>query len=334
MFLNAGFDAEEAQRMALWCWMPDQVEEFDAAHVAEPHLTLLDACDRGMDNFARGELSQAKNGGIRARKYSDTDQYIRVIHRGLHVLTGGAAFAETKKRKEIIETLPASTPLLFRGLAFHAFGDCFAHRQLSIGASGIAGKFITEGSDTMYGSRGSDGVLARLGHARDGHDIDHIFHPARGLVYVAYVRALDELANKLKNKQAGQGTIGINDMIAALSAMVQGVPNYTDGHKAFGFSWDTIKSEAKDLAKRPLPTAEGECCTHIKRVASDLVKIKMDETLDPNEEPVPWTEYCRRNSYKSWLIQDSGGEHDLGQILYNIQKRIIEWSGEALPPQR
>jgi hypothetical protein len=335
MFLNAGVDPEVAQRLALWCWMPDQVSEFDAFDClvtkTRRHKNDADSPQDHSDNvediFAECELKANKNDGRLALEYR-THQYHRVVQRGFHVLTGGSSLPETQRRKEIIEKMNATTPLLFRGLALHALGDCFAHRQLSIGASGPIGRYFTEGSDTLYSTP--------FGHARDGHDVDHIFHSSRGLIYMAYVRALDELACKYNNKEPGKGIVGINDMMVALSAMIQGV-SMTDDHgkrrKYFGFSYSEIKPAAITLGEAKLPISEDQCCDHIRKVASDLVKHPMDK-LHPSEEPVRWSEYCKRKDYLALMMKDSGGEHDQNQILYKIQKRMIEWSKEALCTQK
>ena len=64
----------------------------------------------------------------------------------------------------------------------------------------------------------------------------------------------------------------------------------------------------------------------------ELLKTEIAELKD--EDPVSWARYCDRDDYRTQLMRDSGGTHDQNEIFYQVQKRMVEWSKEALPRQK
>ena len=300
IFLNAGVDPEEARGLARSCWLPDQVSEFDAKTIAIHSFGIQwnggdEFHDRKnyRDNFeSRGQQS-----------FRDHEHYVTVVHKGLHSLTGGNALTETDRRAEIFSN-STSDALLYRGLALHAFGDCFAHRRF--------------GLDSM--------VLypPGLGHAPSGA-ADEIWHPGRGSLYIAYVRRMAELAQKYS---ANLPKVPIDDIIAALSAMVEGTLVFTggadNGRKHVGVTWSKVSKDAKRLSGFAVDHTEAACSAHICRIAQELVGrplLRIDE-----QEPVPWERYCNSHTF----LKHDAGLVDTGDIFYNIMKHASDWSKEGL----
>ena len=99
-------------------------------------------------------------GPVHARNYTHNMDKLMKVEEGLHCLTGRDSKSETAYRRDIIKymisDLQRSTPDCWVkfGLALHALGDSFAHRQSDADSS------------TMY--------AAPYGHALPGHSTDNI----------------------------------------------------------------------------------------------------------------------------------------------------------------
>jgi hypothetical protein len=167
--LAVGFNYEIAKKIAFYTQLPDLVEELDATaagfswwetgylgiYLGSPELYLSKvvpgkSTEEFWQHFVDGRI----------------DRMVAMwqIQAGLHALTGGDGEVETRFRTKILNQSEPGT--LKFGLAVHAFGDSFAHRD-----------FHT--STTMYGP--PFGHLAewanhaiRLDPERDPHDPDKI----------------------------------------------------------------------------------------------------------------------------------------------------------------
>jgi hypothetical protein len=345
MLLNAGLKNEAAERIARWCWLPDQVEEFEAVFVQQRRTTPFKEWKQDRERFEKFD----------DRTFSDESQYRDVIQKGFHVLNGRNALTETKRVMDLIKRADKEQyKTMCRGLLLHALGDCFAHRQMTIGASGgwrappsgaienlgkavlgSASPYVTEGSGTLYD--------CGMGHARDGHDADHIWDVARGATFLAYVRTLDTVANDVNNRQTNKGIANVNDMAAALSPMLRGLPLYAaEGGKpakpVLGFvtsdnltaSWSDISPAAVKLSELTVAADEKQCCEHIRRVATDLLHTPMSGNR-PEEKsgPESWESYYRYNG--GWVCQDAGGKDDADSIFHTIVDLAVTYSGIPLP---
>jgi hypothetical protein len=347
MLLNAGLDNEAAERIARWCWLPDQVEEFEAVFVQQRRMTPFAEWKRDRERFEKFD--------DRTRTFIDESEYRDVIQKGFHVLNGRDSLAETRRVMDLIKQADNEQyKTMCRGLLLHAFGDCFAHRQMTIGASGgwrappsdiketigkaIMGStspFVTEGSGRLYN--------CGMGHARDGHDCDHIWDVARGGVFLAYVRALDAVANDINGRQTNKGIANVNDIAAALSPMLQGLgsiavePGKPATKMALGFvtsdnlsaSWSDISPAAVRLSDLTAVRDEKACCEHIRRVATDLLHTPISgKRPEEKSDPEPWDSYYRFN--RGWICQDAGGKDDADLIFHTIVDLAVTYSGIPL----
>ena len=102
VLLAAGVDPTTAKTLALYAQMPDQVDE-------------LDATSAGVDMMV----------SVRDAPVLRDIQ----IQMGLHALTGGDAEQETAGRAKRLKN--AALGSFEFGLALHAYGDSYAHRQIS-----------------------------------------------------------------------------------------------------------------------------------------------------------------------------------------------------------
>lgn len=341
MFLNAGVEAKAAQRIALWCWLPDQVQEFDAAHVGfnwvknivldVPVISLVSQPQWRdvQDNFKKyepeGDTPAGQPGANKvvqrrvvptnAQTHLEESQYVRAVHSGLHVLNGENGAQEAKRRATQFLT-GGHLPPLFRALSLHAFGDCFSHTRIS----GID-------SDTLWGPT----VLGLpVGHGLDGHASDDLWNEQRWANVCAYIRALGKTANEYNRSN---GIVPLDDIVAALSPILQGPATVMDlkdakqTWKAVVPDWSKISDKAKTLARTTATLrSEDACATHIRNVSAQLVGKQMSppEFFD---EPAPWRRYFDR--YSADVTQDAG-DRDGQRVFYKIQKCAAEWSGNPL----
>ena len=290
--LNARVDKATAERLALWCWLPDQVEEFEAVYVGEHYFIHSAGWHHSKDIYEKYDPSV----------YLNEFQYVAAIQRGFHVLTGGSSAEMTEECGKRFVNANDSVKLLYRGIMLHAYGDCFAHREFGDASS-------------LYGK------TAPIGHGLVGHAPDNIWDERRGKIYVDYVRGLCQLASDYSHKP---GIVSTDELVAALSGMV--VFDTAERDKFLGLSWEKTSAKARTLAQNA-PRSEKGCCDHIRRVATELVGIPMS-SRHPSEEPVPWEDYYNR--LKSWIIQDSEGKDDREDIFLQILIKAIGWSRVSL----
>jgi hypothetical protein len=131
--LAAGIEKGLARKLALYAQMPDEISELDAVDVwawANKwfHNWDIDGSRRQWYRWIVGNYG----GGDILNFMAWPLDFVAVIHRGLHALTGKNAKAEQTFRQERLEGANINKPHLF-GLAIHAYGDSFAHQNLTGG---------------------------------------------------------------------------------------------------------------------------------------------------------------------------------------------------------
>lgn len=307
MFLNAGVNPGLAQRIALWCWLPDQVEQLDAKNVAfdwlKPWATQFRETQRDFRRFDTATHCSER-------------QYVEAVHAGLHVFTGGDGNAEAERRGRIFRE-GGHLSLLYRAMALHAFGDCFSHRHLN----------VSQNSNQLWGPI----LTLPTGHALDGEAADEIWHPGKWAVVCAYIRGLGRLANAYNGRS--DGIVPLDEIVAALTPMLQGAPMVMDRDDkqktwmAVVPDWSKISARARNLASMTgVSRDEAGCATHIQKVAAQLVGVHMTP-MNANFPIAPWSEYYKR--YRTMITRDAG-EADGDRVFYMIQKYALEWSGIAV----
>ena len=118
---GAGVAPRAAFTRAFFCQMPDEVTEFDATEA------MKDAVFTGAQGLVRTEFG-SPTAVIEAQARIQEDMQVSA---GLHSLSGGSSLAEQGRRKLDLTKLFRSKDHLAVGLAMHAFGDSFAHVQLT-----------------------------------------------------------------------------------------------------------------------------------------------------------------------------------------------------------
>jgi hypothetical protein len=166
--LAAGVESDAAFRSAFFCQLPDELAE-------------LDAVAAGVRNGSR--LYGRYVGGLGpfveiAPGYFGDDQ---AVQKGLHALTGTDAETASAKHAAILLSSKVPPASLDYGLALHAFGDTFSHRD----------------GDKTY--------PPMIGHAGDMHEPD-LFGPHRAALYERYVRLLYRVAIRKFGGRIGRMT--------------------------------------------------------------------------------------------------------------------------------
>jgi hypothetical protein len=321
VFLNAGCSNDEARAMATCCWAPDQVCELDAATVgtndynlAFPIPLIKALPDSGAAK--RGNINTYREGyeAFARRQFRNHEQYVQVIHKGLHCLTGADAANERRRREAIFRGMIGKGSILKHGLALHSFGDAFAHQRI--------------GSTSLY----SPGV----GHASDGDDPDEPWRENRGGVYIDYVRTLVGLAGEYTGRPP---RVAADDLLMALSPMLQG-PDVAARLGSFS-DWEAgarrrmrahIVRPITELRKETVARSEVGCGRHIAKVASALLdgeQIAVHDRIPADR----WSSFFSRNrslltssarpKYRGNPSSAFGPEHI---VFFEIVESALEWS--------
>lgn len=127
--LAAGFEELMAYRIAVYCQLPDQAIELDAGVAG----TIL-ARDKDFTTFVATNIplvSRLSNNAVNADRSTLTDlRRLAEVQSGLHCFTGRPGDEETQIRRKIVEEMkPGAGTLVEYGLALHALGDSYAHRN-------------------------------------------------------------------------------------------------------------------------------------------------------------------------------------------------------------
>jgi len=120
----AGVDAKTAAEIAFYAQMGDEVIELDAT---EQGIKWLKMAATEQAAYATSPV----NGAMASILLEKSMRVSKEIGMGLHCLTGAASDCETAWRAHVLETAPQTAGNLALGLAVHAFGDSFAHRDIS-----------------------------------------------------------------------------------------------------------------------------------------------------------------------------------------------------------
>jgi len=361
IFLNAGVEKERAERLARWCWLADQVSELDAKTLGLNNYLGLDSNDT---NRLSNQISY-REGYERFGQYrfQDHAQYMRVIHKGIHVFTGGNAVAEGEYRaKEFLEM--KGFGLLYQGLALHAYGDTFAHRGFDRKGSAMP---------RMLGPDGATLYSAGLGHFVDGEDADVIWVREHAGLYLDYVRQLSDLADKYSDQPA---KVAVDSIIVALSAMcpvelrvytgssatdsrtqaaetkqqneqinaLKKIQNPGSIWDTFGgpehrdlspyVTWSKVRGEARQLATATIDKTEDACAVHIINTSARLLGIQMYKSLEERlrfRDPRRWSQYFRDNPE---LINDcdkakyseTRATPDVDSVFCRILDHAVHWA--------
>src|SRR6201999_3615219 len=99
----------QARAMATCCWAADQVCELDAATVGLNDWNIAWRAhvypDAGSEKRENIKTYRECYEEFSRRRFLNHEQYVRVIHRGIHCLTGGQAAGERRRRAEIFRGL-------------------------------------------------------------------------------------------------------------------------------------------------------------------------------------------------------------------------------------
>jgi hypothetical protein len=125
----AGFTDTQASQLAYYAQLPDLITELDAKDVfldwLPTYVTKLSAPGLGIPLLLAWLLQYGK-GDTLDMMIMPVD-FVAMIQRGLHCLTGADSDNETNYRTSRLLASNVNKPEFF-GLAIHALGDSFAHR--------------------------------------------------------------------------------------------------------------------------------------------------------------------------------------------------------------
>jgi Domain of unknown function (DUF4157) len=130
----AGAPKNQALEIAKFAQFADEVQEADAFSLFKKHFFMPDPSPMKDHEYGdheamkRDEEYRAWRKGIPSTR-DRTRENIRVIHRGLHALTGRNVEIEQRCRAQILEEALQKNDDFITGLALHAFGDSYAHRD-------------------------------------------------------------------------------------------------------------------------------------------------------------------------------------------------------------
>ncbi len=170
-----------ARRIAFYAQMPDEISDLDAAQAGFAMLRQSgEMAEAVWHDNTMGHLEDAAiwlNNGFasmvpygsgymmareRPRVYGDFVRYI-TVQRGLHALTGSNVEVETANRTRILRRIdPVAAPLDY-GIALHAFGDSYAHRE----ADGVH----------MYPTGSGHAIDTQVARSSRGHIPEMTIHP-------------------------------------------------------------------------------------------------------------------------------------------------------------
>jgi hypothetical protein len=277
--LAAGLSEEVARNNAFFCQMADQVIELDAKQCGFAigrHEGLVVAADflvAGPEGLASGagEVAadvmihqyMATRAGIRLRRESvlrslDWDalkaadpielsyEDLWDVQEGLHCLTGDDAAAETTWRAAKARNCAPGTVAC--GLALHALGDSFAHRDCDLDPPGNQGGEASAAGVRMF--------PPPLGHAKpwwdgQGTEIDDM-HRRRGL-YEQYGRTLFRVLADMAGRDRSATTEDqfISDL-REISA-IQKTPGYGELDQVVAIRTHCHRRTSKHITSQYLP---------------------------------------------------------------------------------
>ncbi len=294
-YLNAQASEKDAFKTALYCWLPDQVEELDAKHLFLDYQfrTALTA-----GSYARFPGATGVPLGV-AQQIGSEREYYEMIHRGIHCLNGADAKKESALRAKVLQN--GNLNFLLRGVAHHPFGDSYAHRDF-------------ENPKVMYG--------VGIGHGTDLGHPDEPWHQDRGPIFLDYIADLQVVASAWTKKAP---IVPIGALQLALDPVLHSTcrtPPHAKGtlRKVYAQplpgkvappggpqrpagspqlmvpNSDKYYTKALEMSDCAGVGDERGCCDHLKRVAAELVGRPIRHPwYDPVREPQPWRDYYREH---------------------------------------
>lgn len=238
VMLACGVRDPLARQIAFYCQLPDEVSDLDAVRAGyaiggsavraqglgdwlyENTLGQVEEMIVTVHNGIMDSAGVPSGIGRTRRDPRDPGAAYRSpldVQQGLHALTGGSSATETAARRAICMGIDPVTHTFEFGIALHAFGDSYAHRDRSGGAmyAPVAG-------------HAPDSVAARAGSDRHVHP-DGI-GPYRRPIYEAYVGDLHDMftARFTAATRSGTPTMSRADTISMLSRIVAGDDHAAD----------------------------------------------------------------------------------------------------------
>ena len=128
---HADLSDDDAEHLAFYAQMPDQVSDFDAYTKGTQWARTSVIPDTfGIRDGLLGFNDRLHGGRHKASDGDDFDGRINQIQAGLHCLGGRDAEGESRRRLNTLRNLPNDQYLTYAfGLGLHALGDSFAHRD-------------------------------------------------------------------------------------------------------------------------------------------------------------------------------------------------------------
>lgn len=180
--LRVGFGGINAQKLAFYSQLPDEVDRLDAVGVQADAL----------GNDIGATLARAQ-GMMRAQDPANSER--DTVQTDLHALTGGVGQAETDRTIRAIER--ANGDLATTGVLVHRLGDTFAHRN-------------RDGSGNTYETG--------IGHGFDAHEPDTIQrNPEQYLKYVETLTAVLAKQRGMSDEAAKQLSMQVRHDLAEVA---------------------------------------------------------------------------------------------------------------------
>jgi hypothetical protein len=269
--LAAGLSPGAASELAFYAQIADQIWEIDATEVilkwsATYWKRTQEDSEPWLKQHIKGHTPKRSHLDDWLKRYVERDiilmmqcplDFVAIVQRGLHCLTGGLSFEEASYRSKRLEAGNIGEPVSY-GLAIHAFGDSFAHRirgderRLYLTGAGHA----VEALQTPFGSA-YEGL--RTGDVTVAHCVDNISF--RRELYTQYGISLYRILCKKVSNQPRKSEPDVMKTLVVASA-----------HENEGRQRDVLTSEIRTmLGDRQLSLfdADGEA----KAWRPDLYKI-------------------------------------------------------------
>jgi uncharacterized protein DUF4157/uncharacterized protein DUF6765 len=139
--LAAGLSPSAASELAYYAQIADQISEIDATAVIKEWSAtywkkMQEDSEPWLGQHIKGHTPKRSHLDAWLKRYVERDtilmmqcpaDFVAIVQRGLHCLTGGLSFDEASYRSKRLEAGNIGEPVSY-GLAIHAFGDSFAHR--------------------------------------------------------------------------------------------------------------------------------------------------------------------------------------------------------------
>jgi hypothetical protein len=244
MALTAGVSDSTASALAFYAQMPDQVRDLDAVVAGKAWAETV---------AVRTILP------VTGRLITRPQEPHIDVQKGLHCLTGNNAKAETAFRSRILEGLDIKSVFEY-GLALHAFGDSFAHRDSDTDSASM---YLTPYGHLFQGKSLFDYATMGLKKPEDvvkmGAEVDDI-NERQGL----YVQYGTEMYGKFVQKMGKGGRPPVEI--------------------------DEVRKTLQNVCSNSASSAQTAA------LQAQIRKRGGGSTYTPENEPVNWDEFERRHA--------------------------------------